>query len=215
MLVKLDALIDDLQRDFDGLGETVLLQAINRAARTLCIKSSVWRDYTDKIHQLAKNKFVDVSFGNGTEVIRVIKITCGNKVFEHLTEAEATYRDLNFHNENSKIGTTLGYVTISSDKPVLVPAPAENIELYAYVSLRPSRKDGLIPKEILEEYEEVILAGAKADILRMPARPWSNDTMSIKFWSREFLAGVQKASAAIGVSNSDKVETINMECGSY
>lgn len=214
MLVKLDILIDRLQPFFTGLGEPVILKSINSVARKFCQKSSVWRDYSDAIQQLSGDKFVDVSFGKGVDVFRIANISVGNKRLAHYTDDEAMNYDLNFHNKDSKVGNTFAYTTIAADKPVLIPSPDENMELYIYAYLRPSRKDGLIPEEILDEHEDTIVYGVMAELLRIQAEPGADIETSTKYYARKFISGVQKASGAIRASNSNRLSSVDLSnCG--
>lgn len=215
-MMKLDYLIDRLQPYFLGLSEENILREINNVSRTFCQKSSVWKDYSDVINQRSGDKYLDVDFGKGIEVFRIIEVILGGKRLTHLTDKDAIEYDTEFFGENSRVGETFGFVTISSDKPVLVPAPTADSTIRVYASLRPSKKDGVMPEEILTEYEDVIFAGVMANLLRIPVMPWYdkgvNDAI---YYSRKFISGVEKAGGAIGGSNTPYGETVNLRKFSF
>ena len=105
---------------------------------------------------------------------------------------------------NTNVNTQYPTVFISGDDNIsftVWPAPAVNCTLTYRYSLRPTETAATLPDMVYNIYAEAIVAGAKAKLLALPDKAWTNDKLAMQhqaeFRNRINRAKIYRQRAAI------------------
>ena len=160
-----------------GAPQTLVLNQIRNSAIELCRRSRVWRIYADPMSITAGQPdydFPDVFQTEVQDIIRMWFIPDGNPInpitFEKADALLPNWRLMSQYRPYNYV------VDHENQQFTLIYTPSETIQdcIGLRVSLRPSMTSIGIDSVIFEEYFEVIAAGAKAKLLAMPKKPWTD-----------------------------------------
>lgn len=199
---KLDYLVDRIAPRVSGLPTPVILQHIYASAREFCEKGDVWRDYTDAIDIKPNNQFLDINLQSGVEIFRIKEVIVDGQRLQELTNEQALNYDSNYFNLSAVTGDPRYYVMVSADNVVLTPMPDKEVlgKTYVYASLRPSYDNGVMPTDILNEYDDVICDGALKMLYLMKGEPFFDIELS-RFHARRFVVGTTQAKSSATAGN--------------
>jgi hypothetical protein len=98
------------------------------------------------------------------------------------------------------------YALTQMSSPPRIPGSqfCKRIDLDLRVTVQPSRTATAIPNSVLRFYEETIISGALAYVLRMPNTPWRDKRLGDKH-GRDFTLGIAKAE---GMAEDENVKGI-------
>jgi hypothetical protein len=162
--------------ELKGCPRAMMIEAIRNTTIELCEKAFCWRELQSCEYPVgASQGCYDFHVDPGSVVHRIDKATLDNG-----TEMEV--RTTNFadtYYPQWRAGKVIGPPTIitqvTPEQFILIPFPASNGTLSLEVSLKPTRLADGAPKFIYNEWVEVIGAGAKARLMVMDNKPWSNE----------------------------------------
>jgi hypothetical protein len=165
------------------------IEAVRNAAIEFCEKTRTWQEqqapYPLPTIVAGASPFLDFQFDTGQLVYEILAAGLCNtnsNISTEVTPRTAQWADERYPGWQSgaHVGTPSNVVQISSDQ--FAPLPAANGEpwtLVLHVALKPDRASTSGPDFLYNDYYEQIAAGAKARLMGMTGKPWSNPTMAV------------------------------------
>lgn len=191
MAATFDTLMGHCLVDLPGAPEISVTIALNAAARALCLEAGVWEEAQSITLVADQAEYAPVAVAGS--VARSIKaVTFNNR---HLlptslnTVLEASPAQLNAVGE-----PTHYYLTIDM-KVRLIPIPTAaqaGLSMRVDLAFVPTMDATTLPSDLVERFGETLICGAKARMMAMPEKAWSNPQLAL-FYQNEFTQGVTKA----------------------
>lgn len=179
--------------ELPGVPTALAENAIRNAVIDFCQKSCVWRHWPDPQTITAGSSTYDLDPPAGADVVQVIDMTvdgdpCTPASEDDLKAADPTWR--------TTTGTVKNYMQQDTTAVVLVKVPDSTYTngLEMTLALAPRRNSASFPAWLWTKYYEGIAAGAKAKLLRMPKKPWT-DQQTALYYQEIFDAAAAGASA--------------------
>lgn len=167
---------DEVLPDVPGCSQKVAKNAIRNAAIEFCERTLAWKVDLDPLNAVANQAAYPFEPPANTRVVRLLNVWYNGKRLTPKTPADLD--DL-YANWPSAIGTPLYYTQLSPDEVILVPMPNAALAngIAQKVALKPTRASTGLEEYLYEKYLEEIAAGAKARLMLMQKKPWSNTAM--------------------------------------
>ncbi len=167
---------DEVLPDVPGCPQKVAKNAIRNAAIEFYRDSLAWVIDHDPMNAVTNQAAYPFEPPASTEVVKALNVWYDAKPLTKKTpdELSAMYANWTTH-----IGTPLYYTQLNSTEIVLVPMPAAALAngVTMKVALKPKRSSTGLEEYLHEEYLEEIATGAKARMMLMQKKPWSNATL--------------------------------------
>ena len=183
--------LPDLMPHLPGCPNAVARHELLHAAQILLQRSRAWTVTLPDQPVVAAQETVDVDL-TGAELVRIERawydgVVVPPRLVNEIEEAFGS--DWQEHT-----GTPTAIVQMSPQVVRLYPIPVADAAtgLRLRAALRPTESATGIPGDLARRYWEQILAGAKARLMLMPGKPWTNPDM----------AGVQAGAFDAGVSRA-------------
>lgn len=147
---------------------------LRQAAIEFCERTWFWQVDLAKIDSVAAQ--AEYSFAQPTDAI-VYKVLNARYDGKRVTEKNADQLEVLYADWESETSSQPKYITQKEpDKYILVPFPDSVIvdAIYLKVLLKPSQDAATLPDNLLEEYKQVIVAGALAAIKAEIEKAWSD-----------------------------------------
>jgi len=156
--------------DLPGCPQPVIVQSLQQAGRKFCVDTEALREELT----------IDVVEDQTEYDLRPTQMTLVHRIFN--VEYDGT--DL----KEDK------YVLQEGDTLVLEDAPTEDITggLVVTIVRRPMITSMILPVWFMERWSEAIMAGARAELMFQPMKPWSNPELGT-YWDRQYKIGVAQA----------------------
>lgn len=194
-----DSLIQYITLDVAGAPEPVIIAMTNMAARELCLQSGCWNDYED-IPLVSDVSDYESSVPPGAQVRFVKSITINNREIDPASESHLLYYK---RTAFSAIGSPLYYYMLNDMSFRVLPKPAIN-DAGQVMRVRtvfvPKFNATAFDSNLIERYAETLIAGAKARLMEMPEKTWSNPGLAA-YNKGLFDVGVTKARIDVELSN--------------
>lgn len=159
-------LFPDVQMHVSCNTNTVILLACRNAARELFERTRVWVEECQSVKErIGKNKF-ELTIPEGTEIVGVHSMLRGTSQLasEGVTYVSSTANDNGtptaFHRRGTELLLNKTVVNPSEIKPFLILKPSYD-------------SDGIASDYLADKYRDIIISGAVAKLLAMPAKLWS------------------------------------------
>lgn len=192
-------LVSDVMPEVMGCPEPTIERAIRDSVIDFCERGMAYRVENDPVALPANVSEVDLEIPTRTRLVRVLKVRHGSKPLDPRTrddlDADGDWTDIK--------GAPTHYTFVSETAIRVVPYPNQSTtdKLHIRFAVAPTRASVAFPDEIGEKYYEIICAGAKARLMRMPSQAWSNTNMAAAY-TQIFEKGVNKAKLE---ANNDKI----------
>jgi hypothetical protein len=177
----------------------MVTKAVRNATRELCERGYVWK----QVHRITvggDRAEYDLPTSANAKTCRLDYATLDGGELDIRPASHVREFYPNWH-VGEPSGTPSLVTQLTPDTLLLVPAPTTTAELAVTVSLKPPIDAPKVEDSLIEEYEEIIAAGALARLKAMTAVPWSNPAEAMAF-GKTFDAAVTaanlKASKAFG-----------------
>lgn len=194
-----DSLIPYIALDVAGAPYPLIVAMINMAAREFCLQSSCWNEYED-IPLAADKSDYEPSTPNGAQVRFVKSILINNREILPASEDKVLYY---MRSAFSAVGSPLYYYMLNDMAFRVLPKPtlmdAGQIMRVRTVFV-PKFNATVFDANLIERYAETLIAGAKARLMEMPGKPWSNPGLA-GYNKGLFDVGVAKARIDFELSN--------------
>lgn len=172
-------------------------QAIMRAANDFCWETGVWSEIQDPIAVQDDINEYDLDTPSGAQIVTVKSIWMVNRelvpvTMERLQELipnwqEAKGSDPAYYNSATDYSTVRIYP---------IPFGANGAKMTIRAIYAPDQFGTYLPKFLVDKFLDEILAGAKARLMQMPGKSWSNPQLAL-FNQSLFTDGVTKAKVFI------------------
>lgn len=200
---RYEDLVRDVSLDVPGCPRHLVDRAIKNAARELCVKSSVWREWI-AFPAVANKTAYNLSPSSDAEIERIVSVQVeGSQIDKSLYRLDEAYR-LVFDNgqqptDDSGVDDFSSSSTYAVDDNVvknnffwkcvkaITTAGAwdesewqwdDTVGIWVRVVLRPSFGASEMPEWLVERCAEGIIAGAKSQLMMEPGRPWGNPQLA-------------------------------------
>ncbi len=222
--VSLDLLIPFVAPEVKGCPTALIKNAIRSAAIRFCDKSEAWRydipatditatqaDYT--IPVLSETQVVGIKtlFDSDDEITPKSENQLDlewpklNMTFGY--NSNERYRALPWRTETG--ARAIFYYQKTQDTVTLVPIPdtTKTGGLTGTIALKPTPTGTLIEQNLYNQFYEELAAGAKAQLMAMPDKDWTNANM-VAYYKNLFDAGIAMASGKDARSHQTTNKTV-------
>ncbi len=157
----------------DGCPSLLLEQALRSSAIEFCEKSLIWRQPALGVTVYEDEPCYSFGAPEGARVIQATEVYINDMKLMQTSLHDLTVYEPEWRFRKSTVPTQ--YFMNDAQSIQLVGVPTEDIpeSLDIYVALKPSRDSKICPEFLLEDWGEVIAAGAMVRLLQMPNKPWS------------------------------------------
>ena len=179
----LSELIPDVMLECPGCIRQLVLRELQKSSRVLFRRSGVWRTNLDPITTVTGITDYELIMPDETNLVHILDGYHNDKEIFQKSQLW-----LNSHSPHWKTiaGTQIRYFTLKSNEIITVtPIPSElsAISLDLRVSLTNTVDATSINEDMYDDWYEVILAGAKARLMRMADKSWTSPDGAIMYGS--------------------------------
>lgn len=166
-----------------GVSEALATNEIRNTIIEFCRDSWCWRQFSDPQLVLAGLNTYDLDPPAGAEVVMALVVKVDGKELDPKSEADLTALCPRWQTEP---GTPKYFLTDDPSQIILAPVPDTKIAggLVVTVALQPTRTSTSFPGWIWSRYFDGLAAGAKARLMEMPGKPWTNLQLSAVYRAR-------------------------------
>ncbi|NSX14950.1 hypothetical protein HTY52_12780 [Cupriavidus taiwanensis] len=170
---KYTDLFNEVLPELPGVSEALATNAIRNTIIEFCRGSWCWRYFMDPLPVLAGLSACELDPPPGAEVTQVLVAKVDGKEILPKSETDLTALMPRWQTET---GTPKYYLTDDPMQIILAPVPDTKIMggLVVTVALQPTRGSTGFPTWIWSRYFDALASGAKARLMAMPGKPWTN-----------------------------------------
>ena len=191
--MNIEALHTYVLPELPGAPDVLVSQALLLATIEFCVESLAWELIQDPVSVLDKQNELDVEVPRDARIVLVKDVWMANRRLLPVTMAELQER---LPDWQTATGSDPAYYNASIDwKTIRIfPSPlnANRAKLTMRVALAPELAAKTIPDELGIKYLDALCSGAKARLMLMPDKAWSNAQVGM-YHRRIFDDGVTKA----------------------
>ncbi len=176
----------------DGCPSLLVEQALRSSAIEFCEKTLIWRQPAIGVTVYADEPCYSFGAPEGARVIQATEVYINGMKLIQTSLHDLTVLEPEWRARESTLPTH--YFMNDAQSIQLVGKPTEDIpeSLDIYVALKPSRDSNICPEFLLEDWGEVIAAGAILRLMQMAKKTWS-DTTTVANYLRTFKVGITTA----------------------
>lgn len=174
MTAAWSSLQPDVAIDVPGAPVLVIENALRRAAQQFFAKSRAWQVITDAAPVAADQAEVTITPPDNTELVRVETVWLDGRKIDPTT---AGYLDAAFGSNWTELaGAATKYLQLVPGTLRLFRIPASDADtgLTARIAVQPSSTAAGIPDDLGIRFREALVLGAKARLLLMPKKGWTD-----------------------------------------
>lgn len=199
-MTKYEDMLDDVIPELMGCSVELAINALRNTCIELFQKSWIYTQQMDTIPVLTSVPEYDLDSFSGYRVVGVVSAWFnGVRVGPLATET----LNKNYLRWEADAGTVEGYIIKESNLIRLYRIPEQDGVLDLTVALAPTTKSTGIETFVYDFYSEAIAAGAKARLMAIPSKPFSNINASMMYRA-QFAAAITDAKwkAKLALTNS-------------
>lgn len=196
--IKYDQLVSHVEPEVSGCSVPLIEQALRDSAIEFCANSMIWIVINDSISVTAGEPTYEIEVPIGASLVQIKSIKLSGELLSPLSVDQL---DINFPHWKTKQGQPKHYSQVDDDEFFLVPVPEATINnaLDVVLAVQPSRNSTYFPNWINNRYQDGIVAGAKARLMRKQNTAWHNPQQAMAY-QYEFDQSVVSAKASSDVS---------------
>jgi hypothetical protein len=170
---KFEDLYDEVMPELPGAPLPLVLNAIRNSVIAFCNGSDVWRAWLDPVNVIANQPTYDIEVPPGTDLVTLLSVKHDGDLLTPRNEDDLDVWNPRWRTEPER---PRYYMQQDQDTVTLAAVPKCGFTggLLLSVSLQPERTAKSFPGWIYSQYWEGITAGAKARLMKMPGKPYSN-----------------------------------------
>lgn len=174
--VTLDQLLPLVLPDCPNVPRGLALSHIRKAAIRFCIESRYWREELVQISTVPDQPEYEV-FCQAPEarVVFVLSLQVAGEPMTARTEEELDREAPRWRVATGRPGQ---FITPAESWIRLTPLPIEALALTGRAVLAPTATGNYLLKDLFNNHADAIASLAKATLLKMPEKPWSNPNMA-------------------------------------
>lgn len=206
---KYTDLLDEVMPELPGAQIALVTNAIRNSVIAFCNGSGVWRAWLDPVDVVAGEPIYAVEPPPGTDLVTLLSVKYDGRVIKPANEDQLDAWHARWRVERRYPEY---YMQQDQDTVILACVPPDNHPggLLFSVSLQPERTSRTFPGWIYSQYWDGITAGAKARMMRMAGKPWSNPQQALMYENAfESETGGARADAARALVRSRAVNRSN------
>ncbi|RQS39775.1 hypothetical protein [Burkholderia sp. Bp8990] len=172
-VTKYTDLFNEVLPEVPGVPQPLALNAIRNTVIAFCAGTDIWRQWLDPIDVECGVNTYDIPLDAGTDLVTLLSVKCDG---DKLTPRNEDQLDDWNPRWRTELNLPRHYMMQNQESVVLACVPDRSSPggLLLSVSLQPERTSTSFPGWIYSQYWEGITAGAKARLMVMPGKPWSN-----------------------------------------
>jgi hypothetical protein len=188
-----DQLLPYLLPEVPGVPDSLAKQAIMRTANDFCWETGVWNEIQYPISVQDNLNEYNLDTPSGAQIVTIKSIWMVNRelvpvTMERLQELIPNWQEAT--------GSDPAYYNCPNDYSVVriypIPLGANNAKMTIRAVYTPDQFGTTLPDFLVDKFLDEILAGAKARLMQMPGKSWSNPQ----------LAGVNQAYYTEGITKA-------------
>lgn len=161
-----------------GAPDAVLLRALRKSAQELCKSSQCWRETLDDVYTETGVASYELAVPHETTVERIIWVRFGDQAVTRQVRPD------DILNLPDRTGEPRMFAQHAHEQALILwptPGPDENGRVVTvYAALSPTLRSVEIPDGIFDEYQQGIVAAAKADLmLNSQGQQWHNPELGM------------------------------------
>lgn len=174
-----DQLLPYLLPEVPGVPDSLAIQAIMRTANDFCWETGVWSEIQDPISVIDNINEYDLEAPTGGQIVTIKSIWMVNRelvpvTMERLQELipnwqEAKGSDPAYYNSATDYATVRIYP---------IPLGANKAKMTIRAQYAPDQFGTYLPPFLVDKFLDEILAGAKARLMQMPGKSWTNPALA-------------------------------------
>lgn len=194
-----------------GAPSALVEQSIMRAANDFCWETGVWNEIQDPISVIDNINEYDLESPTGANIVTIKSIWMVNRelvpvTMERLQEVIPNWQEAK--------GSDPAYYNCPQDWSTVriypIPLGANKAKMTIRAVYTPDQFGTYLPSFLVDKFLDEILAGAKARLMQMPGKSWSNPQLAL-FNQGFFTDAVTKAKVFIAhdkVAGSPRVRPV-------
>jgi hypothetical protein len=180
-----------------GVPDALAEQAIMRAAHEFCTESGVWNEIQDPVSVIDNVNEYDLDKPTGSVIVTIKSIWMVNRelvpvTMERLQELIPNWQEAK--------GSDPAYYNCPNDWSVVriypIPYGANKAKMTIRAIYAPAQFGSTLPQFLVDKHLDDLLAGAKARLMQMPGKAWSNPQLAM-LNQAAFNDGITKAKVGI------------------
>jgi hypothetical protein len=180
-----------------GVPDALAEQAIMRAAHEFCTESGVWNEIQDPVSVIDNVNEYDLDKPTGSVIVTIKSIWMVNRelvpvTMERLQELIPNWQEAK--------GSDPAYYNCPNDWSVVriypIPYGANKAKMTIRAIYAPAQFGSTLPQFLVDKHLDDLLAGAKARLMQMPSKAWSNPQLAL-LNQAAFNDGITKAKVGI------------------
>lgn len=191
-----------------GCSYPLIDHAIRQSAIAFCQRSLAWNGTLDAETLTADDLPYRIA---GEETYAVVHDIL-NVFVDDKRMSKSNARKLDKRgNWRAEVGIPEAYVVLSNDVIDLWRRPEESVSVIATVVYNPKQDTNSLPDILYNEYAEMIAAGARARLMAIPNKPWSDAAMAA-YWDGTFQSGAEIVRSKVQSSYGAPVRVPYLDC---
>lgn len=200
-MTKYEDMLDDVLPELMGCSVELAINALRNTCMELFQKSWIYTQQVDPIAVVEDVATYDLDSFTNQRIVGVVSAWFDGVRIAPLAAEMLNKNRLRWEADK---GSVEGYIIKESNAIQLYRIPDQNGELVLTVALAPNKKSTGVESFVYDFYSEAIAAGAKARLMAIPSKPFSNINASMMYRA-QFSAAITdakwKAKLALTTSN--------------
>lgn len=192
-MANLTDLYDDVMPELPGCTLPVALHAIRRAAREFFMRSKIDRRDLPVFNTVANDATYILAAPSDTEIQEVLQVKYSGETLDPLTLDQLPDQDMP--------GIPTNYAVDQEDMVTLTPIPNGVAQVLVKVCVVPTMTAATISDTMMADWGDAIASGAKARLMNMSKKAWTNEAAAAKH-EKAFESAIDTASVAAVVGKS-------------
>ena len=181
-MAQLSDLVRHVSAIVPDVAEPVIQESILRAAMRFFTETKTWREEIEVDRPRAGAYITEMLSPRATDIVAVL-------------DASINHRPLRLAGDENmeppRQGTYITSVYGEGQELYFDGRLQGNEVMYARAALRPTLSATNIPDRLLNEYQDILVAGGAMESMRMNPASWNNPSM-MDYYRSEFLAGIER-----------------------
>lgn len=191
--MRIDALLPQLLVELPGCPESLVASALVRACIEFCRNSEAWELTLDPITLVEGEHTYDLGSPAGAQLVTIKNVWVGANALRPVTQADLQ-RVL--PDWQSALGNEPAFYMGTPDwlsvRVYPIPSSPVDTPMVVRAVFAPWLSARSLPDAIATRYFETLCAGAKATLMLVPQRAWSNPQLAVVY-ATQFAEGITNA----------------------
>ncbi len=177
-MASIDALLPGFLPNVPDCPDPTAAFWLREAVIAFCERTEAWRTQVSVNVNAAGYADITTSLPVDSSLVSMLGVTCDGTQLEAMSES-----DLDAEYYGWRTGALTGAPSMFSqttfDNIVIIPATGATQAVDVILTLKPQIDAATIPDFIVNHFKETVMMGAKARLLAIPNKPWTDLNLSI------------------------------------